>query len=131
MARRASSSAHPVWILIAAVLVVAGIGGGYFLFGRANDPYRTMAALPVQDYLQNANSLRGNMYKLEATIAKQMEWSQSTGRLFSVDAPGGEVLPILVPPELSKVNMERGQRFFFKIEVADKGILTARDVKKA
>ncbi len=131
MARRASSSAHPVWILVAAALAVAGIGGGYFLFGRANDPYRTMAALPVQDYLQNANSLRGNMYKLEATIAKQMEWSQSAGRLFSVDAPGGEVLPILVPPELSKVNMERGQRFFFKIEVADKGILTARDVKKA
>ena len=43
---------------------------------------------------------------------------------------GPDLLPILVPPQFNSVNIERGQRFFFKIEVADKGILKAQDVKK-
>ena len=89
-----------------------------------------MSSLPVPDYLQNSNSLRGNVYKLEATITQSLEYSPTGGRLFSVDA-GGEQLPVLVPPQLNNVNIERGQKFFFKIEVSDKGILKAQDVKKA
>ena len=41
------------------------------------------------------------------------------------------MLGVLVPPEFASVNIERGQRFLFKIEVGDKGILRAQDVKKA
>jgi hypothetical protein len=130
MARRASSSAHPVWILVALALVIAAIAGGYFLYGRVSDPYRTMTALPVHDYLQNSNSLRGNVYKLDATIAASLDWSPVAGRLFSVDVNGGEVLPVLVPPQFNHVNMERGQHYFFKIEVGEKGILRAQDLKK-
>ncbi len=130
MARRASSSAHPVWILIAIALVLGAIAGGYFLYGRVSDPFRTMTALPVHVYLQNSNSLRGNVYKLEATIAASLEWSPVAGRLFSVDVTGGDMLPVLVPPQFNHVNMERGQRYFFKIEVGEKGILRAQDVKK-
>ena len=129
MARRASSSAHPVWMLAAAALLLAALGGGYFLFGKASDPYRTKTALPVADYLENSNSLRGNVYKVDGTIAKSLEFSTANGRLFSVEV-GGDLLPILVPPQFNSVNIERGQRFFFLIEVGDKGILKAQDVKK-
>jgi len=131
MARRASSSAHPVWLLLALGGLLAAIGGGYFLFGRVSDPYRTVSALPVKDYLENANSLRGNIYKVDGTVLKQLEWSPTVGRLFAVDAPGGEVVAILVPAAFGSVNIERGQRFLFKIEVGEKGILRAQDVKKA
>lgn len=130
MARRASSSAHPVWMLIAGVLVIAALAGGFFLFGKASDPYRTLSPLPVQDYLQNSNSLRGNVYKIDATVTQALQWSATSGRLFSVDV-NGEVLPILVPPQFNSVNIERGQRFYFKIEVGDRGILKAQDVKKS
>ena len=41
-----------------------------------------------------------------------------------------KMLPVLVPPQFNHVNMERGQRYFFKIEVGEKGILRAQDVKK-
>jgi hypothetical protein len=129
MARRASSSAHPVWVLIAFALVLAAIVGGSFLHRRVSDPYRTMTTLPVQDYLQNSNSLRGNVYKLDATIAASLEWSPA-GRLFSVDVSSGDILPVLVPAEFNHVNMERGQRYYFKIEVGEKGVLRAQDVKK-
>ena len=130
MARRASSSAHPVWMLIAVVLVMAALAGGYFLFGRTSDPYRTYSPLPVADYLQNSNSLRGNVYKLDATVGQSLQWSPSVGRLFSVEV-NGEVLPVLVPPPFNSVNIEKGQRFFFLIKVEDHGILTAQDVKKS
>ncbi|WP_131989244.1 hypothetical protein [Chthoniobacter flavus] len=130
MARRASSSAHPAWMLIAVILVLAALGGGYFLFGRASDPFRGISPLPVQDYLQNSNSLRGNSYKLDAVIGQSLQWSPTIGRLFSVEA-NGEVLPILVPPKFNSVNIEKGQRFFFLIKVEDHGILSAEDVKKS
>ena len=130
MARRASSSAHPVWMLFAALLLIGALAGGYFLFGKANDPYRPLSPLPIQDYLQNSNSLRGNVYKVEATVAQALQWSATAGRLFSVEV-NGELLPILVPPQFNSVNIERGQKFYFKIEVGDRGILTAQDVKKS
>lgn len=130
MARRASSSAHPIWIITAALLAVLAVAGGYTIYGRVSDPFRTITPLPVLDYLQNSNSLRGNVYKVDATIAKSIEWSATAGRLFSVDV-GEEVLPILVPPQFNQLNIERGQRYLFKLEVGEKGVLRAQDVKKA
>ncbi len=117
-------------MLVVAVLVIGALGAGYFLFGRSGDPFRTVSSLPVQDYLQNSNSLRGNIYKLDATVSQSLQWSPTLGRLFSVEV-NGEVLPILVPAQFNNVNIERGQRFFFKVEVGDRGILRAQDVKKS
>ena len=130
MARRASSSAHPVWILLTVVLILAAVAGGYLLFGKASDPYRTLSPLPISDYLNNSNSLRGNTYKIEATVGESLGWSPTTGRLFSIYV-GDDVLSILVPPGFNSVNIERGQRFNFKIEVGDRGVLKVLDVKKS
>jgi hypothetical protein len=33
MARRASSSAHPIWMIAAAVLLLGAVAGGYFSMG--------------------------------------------------------------------------------------------------
>lgn len=129
MARRASSSAHPLWFAAAILLALCAIAGGFIVFNRSGDPYRTMTALPVADYLENSNSLRGNSYKLDATILQSIEWSATAGRLFSVEA-GADVLPILIPPSLNRVNLDRGQRYHFKIEVGEKGVLTAQDTRK-
>ena len=129
MPRRASSSAHPLWLFAAALLVVAAVAGG-LLIRSQGDPFRTVAALPVQDYLANSNSLRGNIYKLDATIAKSIDWSASGGRLFAVEV-GSEVLAVLVPPQFSAMNIERGQRFIFKLEVGEKGVLRVQEVRKA
>lgn len=129
MPRRASSSANPLWLIAAAVLVVAAIAGGLFIRSQG-DPFRTVAALPVKDYLDNSNSLRGNIYKLDATIAKSIDFSSSAGRLFAVEA-SGEVLAVLVPAKFSAINIERGQRYVFKLEVGEKGVLRVQEVHKA
>ena len=133
MPRRASSSANPVWILAIVIFVVASMAGGYFLYNTASDPYRTLTELDTDAYLQNSNSLRGNTYKLRGTIADSLAWSQSAGRLFSVEvekSSGSDMIPLLIPPEFNQVNIQKGQKFYFQVEVGDKGLLKVKGIKK-
>jgi hypothetical protein len=117
--------------LLTAAVMVALAGGAYALYGWVSDPYRKVPPLPVHSYMENANSLRGNIYRLDATVSQALEYSSRSGRLFSVTDSEGEVVAILVPPELRDLNIERGQRFFFKISVGDKGILRVQEARKA
>jgi hypothetical protein len=128
MPRRASSSAHPIWLISAAILAAVAVAVG-FVVQRSGDAFRGVTPLPVGDYLANSNSLRGNVYKLDATISKSIDWSPTAGRLFAVES-GGEVLAVLVPPQLNQLNIERGQRYVFKIEVAEKGVLRVQEARK-
>jgi hypothetical protein len=132
MPRRASSRTHPVSLVVALILLAAALGGGAYLWVTLSDPYRTLAPIDVPTYLDNANSLRGNVYKFTGTIDAELAWSPTQGRLYSVLADGSktDVLPLLIPASLNYINIQKDQRFFFKIEVGDKGILTASDMRK-
>jgi len=132
MPRRASSRTHPVWLVVVLILLAGALGGGAYLWMALGDPYRTLAPIDVATYLDNADSLRGNVYKLTGTIDSELAWSPTRGRLFSVLADGGkaEILPLLIPPEFDHINIQKDQRFSFKIEVGDKGILKASDLRK-
>ena len=128
MGRRASSTVNPAWFAIAAVVVVAVIAGGWALKGTVADPYRTLAPFPMVEYLQNSNSLRGNTYKVDGVVGEQLHYSKSA-RLISVEV-NGDPVSIIVPAELRDVNVQKGQRLLFKVEVGDKGVLKAVGVKK-
>jgi hypothetical protein len=131
MARRASSSVSPALILGAIVVLGGVLAGGWFVYHTVSDPYRTLAPLDVSAYLDNANSLRGNTYKINATIANQLAWSQKSGRLYSVEVENrGDILPVLIPAQFNNMNIQKGQRYDLKIEVGDKGILKVQDVHK-
>ncbi len=129
MARRASSSLHPALILVAFVLLCGALAGGYFLYREVSDPFRTLTPLDVPAYLESANSLRGNVYKITATVDTQLAWSPQEGRLYSVDT-GSDVLPVLIPATFNAMNIQKGQRYLLKIEVGDKGVLRAEDIHK-
>ncbi len=129
MARRASSSVNPVWLIAAAILVVGGVVLLLLFKGTVTDPFRGLTPFPVADYMQNSNSLRGNTYKLDCVIGDQLKYAES-GRLFTVEI-NGEPAALLVPAELREVNIQKGQRFIFKVEVGDKGVVKAVQAKKA
>ncbi|MEI8234114.1 MAG: hypothetical protein WCH57_05455 [Verrucomicrobiota bacterium] len=132
MARRASFAIHPGWILLVILLVAGAIGAGSFLVGRVNDPYRTIAPLDVPAYLENANSLRGNSYKLSGVIWNYLASSTQAGRLFSIQVENNtEVLPLFIPAEFNSVNIQKGQHFNFSVEVDARGILTVKALQKA
>lgn len=131
MVRRASSSVNPWWTGGVVLLVLAAICGGWLLYRTVSDPFRTLTPLDVTAYLENANSLRGNVYKVTGTIATQLAWSPQTGRLYSVEVNDhNDMLALLLPANFNSLNMQVGQRYFFKIEVGDKGILQVRELRK-
>ncbi len=132
MARRARSSTTPAWIAAACLLCLGLAAGGYWVFSQVNDPFRTLAPFPSPAYLENSNSLRGNTYRLTGTVANQLGWSPKTGRLYSIDLDdSGDVLPILIPTAFDAMNLQKGQHFTFEVEVGDRGILKARNLRKA
>jgi len=133
MARRASFSMHPAWFVVVVLLIGGAIGVGYFVLGKVNDPYRTLEPLSVAAYLENSNSLRGNTYKITGTVWNSLAWSPTAGRLFSVEIQsnsGTDVVPVLLPSNFNQINIQKGQRFTFMIEVDEKGILKVKGLTK-
>src|SRR3954469_2936635 len=132
MVRRASSSVHPRWVAGIVILVLLAMAGGWALYKSGSDPYRTLTSLDVGAYLDNANSLRGNVYKLNAVVDTQLAWAPMHGRLYSVEVNGrSDILPLVIPATFNSMNIQKGQHYFFKIEVGDKGVLQVRDIRKA
>ena len=129
MARRASSSSPNLKLLGTGAGILALLAGGYFIFGGTQDPYRTTSPFPIKDYLENANSLRGNTYRLEAQVDKTLEVAPDSGRLLSVES-AGDMLPLLVPSKLNGMNIERGQKLQFKVRINEKGLVVATDIRK-
>ncbi|MEO7932798.1 MAG: hypothetical protein ABIT76_06545 [Chthoniobacterales bacterium] len=131
MSRRASSKIHPGWIAASVLLVVLAIAGGLTLFRNVQDPYRTTAILDTQLYLENANSLRGNTYRVTGTIRNFIRGNRS-GRLFSIDVDDANksVLPVLVPQSLNSMNIQRGQTFAIRLTVDENGILHVDELRK-
>lgn len=127
MARRKNSSVRPVWFVFAAVLLILAFVGSRFF--PAADPYRTLAVLDVQSYMQNANSLRGNVYKVEGEVSNSLAWSPNSGRLIAVDV-AEDVLPVMVTPEFNAINIQKGQKFLFVVEVDDKGVLKTQKLSQ-
>ena len=129
MARRASSSVNPVWLIVAAAVLAAIVAGVLIFKDKVGDPFRTLPPFPVADYLQNSNALRGNVYKVECVVGDQLAYAQGA-RLFSVDI-NSEPVGLLIPAELRDLNIQKGQRYIFKIEIDEKGRLRALEAQKA
>ncbi len=134
MPRRGKSSNSPVWLAAAFLLLVIG-GGGYYAWQQSGaDPYRTIPEMDVDSYLENANSLRGNLYKFEATVQNALAWSPGDGRLMAVEIRhrgDTRVVPILIPSEHNDVNIQRGQTFHFKVEIIQDGVIRALEMRKS
>lgn len=118
--------------MAAAVLVVAAFIGSRLFLSVASEPYRTTPSLDVRAYLENANSLRGNVYKIEGKIEESLAWSPSSGRLFAVSVTdGGDILPVLITKEFNSENVQKGQRYIFLLEVDNNGMLRTKALTKA
>ncbi len=133
MSRRSRKSIHPAWLLTGLIVLVVVLYLGTTLFSRTGDPYRTTAPLAAAAYLENSNSLRGNVYKLEGEILNVLGYSPATqDRLISVQIQGEEdIVPLVVPGNLSHVNLQKGQKFHFEVQVDPKGILRAQALAKS
>lgn len=137
MARRAKTSFHPLHLLgiLASIIVVASLG--WMLVGNRKESGIGGTDLSVQEYMQNSNALSDNSYKIEGVVRDRLDegWKSSDGRLFSVEVGEDgrkEQLPVLVPAKFNGTNIQRDQRFRFKVTVqAETGILEVISIEKS
>lgn len=125
MPRRASSGISPGLLIGIAAFVVLAFFGGKAMLGRNTSSFADTTTFAVEDFLDNGNSLRGNEYVVEGTIDEKLRWTTDRGQVVSVkvDSRGGsEFIPIVIPPELSNINIERERRYVFKVRIQQGGI---------
>lgn len=133
MARRASSSTNPALILGIVIAIGILIYGGKTLMSGNSSGFDDATPLVVDDLLENGNSLRGNEYVVEGSIDEKLRWTSDSGQVVSIrvdSSNGEEIIPIRVPQKFSKLNIEREQRYAFKVEFEKGGIPVATGVSR-
>ncbi|MGJ8644851.1 MAG: hypothetical protein ACSHX9_15695 [Luteolibacter sp.] len=133
MARRASSSTNPGLIVGIVIAIGALIYGGKTLMSGKSSGFDDVTPLVVDDLLENGNSLRGNEYVVEGSIDEKLRWTSDDGQVVSVrveSSNGEEIIPIRVPQKFSELNIEREQRYAFKVEFEKGGIPVATGVSR-
>lgn len=135
MPRRAQSGVRPAhWLGIMVILALIG-GGGFALMNRATDPMTGITELSTNEFLEDASALSGNIYRLEGIVDDRLDkWRSAEGRLFSVQISDGSstgaFVPIWVPPDYQGSNIQRGQRYSFKVRVQESGVLEVIELLK-
>jgi hypothetical protein len=136
MPRKKKSGGFPPWLIPLIVILVPAAAYYSLREGSADASLRSVEELDPDLYYQDANSLRGNTYKIDASIDSALGNSPTKGRLFSVDlnkaAQGGApvILPVLVPPILGNLTIQKGQHYLMKVKVVDNGLLQVEDARK-
>ena len=126
-------------LTLSIIFLVLGllVAGCYiFAFNKSSDAsFRKVERLDPNIYYENAVSLRGNTYRIDAEIDSSLGSPPAIGRLFSVVVKDAKestpvVLPVLIPPALGSLTIEKGQHYYLKVKVDDRGLLIAeRQVK--
>lgn len=133
MPRRAQSGVRPAhWLGLIAILAVVG-GGGFALMNRSTDPMTGVTDLSAGEFMENATALSGNEYKVEGIVDDRLDnWRSADGRLFSVQMTDDNTfVPVWVPPDYKGANIQRGQRYVFKVRVLETGVLEVLELIKA
>ena len=133
MARRASSSLHPGIIIGIVAAIAAAVMAGKMFTGKKSSAFGDLPQLRVSDLLENGNSLRGNEYVVEGKIDEQLRWTTSRGQVVSlrVSTPSGEeLIGVEIPPDFSKLNIEREQRYAFRLKFRQGGIPVATGINR-
>ena len=132
--RRAANQIKPIILAgsVAGFLVLASIT--YFLFARAGDPYRDLEKLDVISYVSSAKTFQGGTYQVEGNVEEVISITTGKGKMVSmaISSPQGAVLiPVLIPDNLRKFNLEKGQKIRIKAKGIHQGLLLVEAIDKS
>ena len=130
MARRASSGIKPGLLIGIAALVAAAFFGGKAFLGKRKDAYPNMASISMSDVMDGV-SLRDNEYVVEGTVDEKFFHGDNPNQVVSlkVNSPSGDqFLPVEIPANLTKFNVERAQRYRMKVRIREAGIAVATGI---
>ncbi|MCH2058990.1 MAG: hypothetical protein MK183_00060 [Verrucomicrobiales bacterium] len=138
MARRARQGLSPIQITCIAVGLV-GVGLVAVLtfsssFFSPDNSLRSVSELNIGNYITSGNSMGGTVWRVTGTIDEKLRWTRDRGQVVSVYIEQGstkESLPIVVPEKFKDISINVGDRFTFKVEVAEKQFLVARELVRS
>ena len=113
--------------------VVLMLGAAYW-FTRPDQSFRTEKDLSVATYLESANSIRGNTYRIDGHVSELLSWSEQQGRIIAFklsEAGKDEFVPVYFPTDFAEINFQKGQRYEIKVVVVDAGYLKAIEIRKS
>lgn len=138
MPRRAKSQFTALHLIasLAGVALLGYIGFKVMTGTGASSGFANTSDLDLREYMENSNALTSNTYRIEGTIEERLDsWRQGEGRLFSVLVEAGSdssAVGVIVPQKFNSTNIQRGQRFKFKVTVQPgTGLLEVIDLTKA
>ena len=133
MARRAQKGINKLIIALFAVIVSCA---GFLIvkiIGSPKDTMRTVTQLNVSDYIKEGTTLAGTEGIVTGVVAEKLRWTADRGEMISVAVnldKNQELIPIMVPPKFKNVNIARGDKFTFKVEVGKEQLLITKDLKR-
>ena len=131
MGRRASSSLNSTAIIGIVVVIAILVGVGALTLKKKGKTFNDVAPLQVEEALQNANSLRGNEYRVEGKVESRWVRDSGEGLSLQVEEDGRtEYFFIMIPPDVKHVNIEREQRYAFKIRFGEGGVAVATAIER-
>lgn len=133
MARRASSSTNPILIIAIAAGVIAAVFAGKFLMTKKSEAFSDVNPLVVADLLDNGNSLRNNEYLIEGKIDERFFRDNNPSSIVTVrvkSSSGEEIVFVKIPANFNNMNIEREQRYAFKVKFEQGGIPVATKISR-
>ena len=107
------------------------LGGGTLMLRKESNTFADISLLRIDEAMENANSLRGNEYRVEGKV--ESRWVRDSGEGLSLLVEEGgrtEHIFIMIPNDVEHPNIEREQRYAFKIRFGEGGVAVATAVKR-
>ena len=133
MARRASSSTNPLLVIGIAVAIVIAVFAGKLLLSKKSASFADVNPLVVQDLLDNGVSLRDYEYFVEGKVVERFIRRANSASVISLRVKSDskeEIIPIKIPANLIKGNIEREQSYAFKVKIDEGGIPVATAINR-
>ena len=120
------------YIIVALAVIGALVVGKLVLDNRA-EHFSDLNEFPVADLKGGGTSLSGNIYKITGEIIERRNLDGDSGLLLSVvstvDDKRSSPIPVFVPKDVEKINLERNHSYTFKVEINREGLPVAMDIK--
>lgn len=129
MSRRAQKGINPMIIALTGIIIALIFVTIIFLLKTQKNSIRSVNKFNVNDYIKEGSTLLGTEGIVTGTVNEKLRWTANRGEVISLRVEEiNQLIPILIPPSFTDLNISIGDRFTFRIEVGNSEVLTAKEI---
>ena len=129
MPRRAQRGINPMLVAFTAIIIAVVFMTILFFLKSQKGSLRSITNLDVNEYIKEGSTLLGTQGIVSGTINEKLRWTGDRGEVISLRVEGiNQLIPILIPPDLSSTNIAIGDRFTINVEVSSNEVLIAKEI---